>query len=127
MPVESPAGFPVSTCVALAAVGAEMAVGVSVTWMLNGLLLPDSSGAAVAVSVNGPYLPADPPSAAAQSGVHVITPVPGLSDAPLGSAGLTDHVSGPAAQLVSEADGVMVSIDSSATVCGVGMAATVTV
>src|SRR5206468_9755076 len=94
---------------------------------LNALLLPDSSVAAVAVRVNGPYVPEDPPSAAAQSGVHVITPVLGASDAPLGSAGLTDHVSGPSAQLVSDAEGVMVSVDSSATVCGVEMAATVTV
>src|SRR5690349_11449042 len=66
-------------------------------------------------------------SAAAQSGVQLIWPLLVLNVAPLGSAGLTDHVRGPAAQLVSIAEGVIVSGDSSATVCGSLIAATFTV
>src|SRR4029077_7000613 len=86
------------------------------------LLLPASSVAAVAVSVNGPYVPASP-----HPGVHVITPVPVSSEAPLGSAGLTLQVSGPAAQAPSVADGVMVRRLVSTTGCGSAIAATVTV
>src|SRR5512140_2452041 len=60
--------------------------GVSVTWMLNALLEPASPRAAVAVSVNGPYVPPAPPSAAAQSGVHEMTPLEVLNEAPAGRA-----------------------------------------
>src|SRR5436309_392683 len=89
--------------------------------IVNGLLEPASPLAAVAVRVNGPYVLAVP-----HAGVHVITPFEVLSDAPLGNAGLTDHVTGPVAQLVSITDGVTVSRLNSTTVCGVEIAATVT-
>src|SRR5258707_111550 len=89
------------------------------TMIVNGLLEPASPLAAVAVSVNGPYVPAVP-----HAGVQLITPVEVLNEAPLGSAGLTDQVTGPVAYAVIVTDGVMVSELSSTTVCGVAMAAT---
>src|SRR5439155_1426704 len=82
--------------------------------------------AAVAVSVNGPYTPEAPPSAAAQFGVQTIWPVLVLNVAPAGSAGLTDHVSGPLAHGPGVGGGAMVSVASSATVCGSPSAATAT-
>ena len=57
----------------------------------------------------------------------MISPVLVLNDAPLGSAGLTDHVTGPAAHAPSVALGVTVSVESSSTVCGSLIAATATV
>src|SRR5216117_1128665 len=57
----------------------------------------------------------------------MISPVLVLNDAPLGSAGLTDHVTGPLAHAPSVALGVTVSVDCSSTVCGSVIAATVTV
>src|SRR5690242_15743913 len=62
------------------------------TTIVNGLLEPASPLAAVAVSVNGPYVPAVP-----QAGVHWIWPVLVLNVAPAGSAGATDQVTGPLA------------------------------
>src|SRR6516162_4472730 len=55
-----------------------------------------------------------------------MTPVPVLRLAPDGSAGDTDHVTGPVAQLVSVAVGVIVSVLVSCTNCGVEIAATAT-
>ena len=46
----------------------------------------------------------------------MISPVLALNVAPLGSAGLTDQVNGPAARLVVEADGVTVGLLVSTTV-----------
>ena len=50
-----------------------------------------------------------------------------LNVAPAGSAGLTDHATGPAAHAPSVALGVMVSVESSATVCGSEIDPTATV
>src|SRR5439155_10517411 len=60
-------------------------------------------------------------------GVQVLWPVRVPHAAPAGSAGLTDHVTGPVAHVPSVALGVTVSVDCSCTVCGSTIAATVTV
>ena len=70
-----------------------------------------------------PYLPAGP-----HCGVQVMTPVLELKLAPEGSAGATDHVTGPAAHAPSVGTGVgVVSVLVSTTVCGDGMFDTLTV
>ena len=61
-----------------------------------------------------------------QAGVQLISPVLVLNVAPAGSAGLTDQVSGAPAHGAVVAEGVMVSVASSATVCGSPIAATAT-
>src|SRR5438094_794776 len=93
-----------------------------VTSILNGLLVPNSTVAAVAVSLNAPSPPSSYPTR-----VRSISPVLVLNDAPVGSAGLTDHVTGPVAHAPSVALGVTVSVDCSSTVCGSVIAATDTV
>ena len=57
------------------------------------------------------------------AGVHWIWPVDVLNVAPLGRAGLTDHVRVPAHGVVV-ADGVTVSVNVSTTDCGSVIAAT---
>src|SRR6185503_5893099 len=104
----------VSTTVCGSAIAATDTVPTRcVTWISNGLLAPTSPVTAVAVSVNGPYVFAVP-----HAGVHVITPLDVLNEAPAGSAGETDQVSGPAAHGVVVAEGVIVSRLVSTTVCG---------
>jgi hypothetical protein len=93
-----------------------------VTLMWNALLLPVSLVDECAVNVNGPLLPTVP-----HAGVQVITPVALLNDAPLGSAGLIDQLLIGPAQALTDADGVIVSVAFSTTVCGSAIAATVTV
>jgi hypothetical protein len=56
-----------------------------------------------------------------------MAPVLVLKLAPAGKDGLTDQVSGPTAHEVRLADGVIVSVESSSTFCGLPIAATFTV
>src|SRR5436190_2108678 len=80
-------------------------VTVPTLWFTEMLKLPvpDCPAAAVAVTVNGPWLPAWP-----QLGVHATTPVLGSKLAPAGSAGAMLHVTGPNVQVPNVADGVTV-------------------